>query len=176
MKLENKQLIEIVGIIAVVASLLFVGLELRQTREIAVAAQYQERSYAALDYYYEILGHDSGMSRIAERIESREWPPGFLSDQEANWLAENKAEERASRDTWAIINLFIFDNHYFQYQSGFLTEESWLSVRSRLQIFLENDVFSRYHITVRSERWRSSYVELCKDLIAENKAIGASNN
>jgi hypothetical protein len=39
--------LEIVGIFAVVASLIFVGLELRQTHLIAMAQAYQERAIAA---------------------------------------------------------------------------------------------------------------------------------
>lgn len=35
--------LQIVGIFAVVASLVFVGLQLKQTQEIAIAGQYQQR-------------------------------------------------------------------------------------------------------------------------------------
>ena len=42
-----KDAIELVGIGAVVASLIFVGLQMRQTHEIALATLYQMRSDAA---------------------------------------------------------------------------------------------------------------------------------
>lgn len=42
---------QVVGIFAVVASLIFVGLQMRQAQEIAVADQYQDRADAALTFY-----------------------------------------------------------------------------------------------------------------------------
>ena len=39
-----KDVAELVGIIAIVASLIFVGLELRQSQQIAIAGQYQDRT------------------------------------------------------------------------------------------------------------------------------------
>jgi hypothetical protein len=46
-KPEWRELVELVGIAAIVASLLFVGLQLKQSQEIAIADQYQERANAA---------------------------------------------------------------------------------------------------------------------------------
>lgn len=42
MKLENRQIVEIFGVLAVVISLIFVGLELRQSTIASRAAAYQE--------------------------------------------------------------------------------------------------------------------------------------
>ncbi len=42
---------QVVGIFAVVASLIFVGLQMIQDREIALAGQYQERSATAVEYW-----------------------------------------------------------------------------------------------------------------------------
>ena len=39
--------IQLIGIISIVASLTFVGLEMRQSQRIALVSQIQERSYAA---------------------------------------------------------------------------------------------------------------------------------
>ncbi len=42
---------QVVGIFAVVASLIFVGLQMIQDRKIALAGQYQERSAMAVEYW-----------------------------------------------------------------------------------------------------------------------------
>ena len=42
--------LQIVGIFAVVASLIFVGLQLKQTQEIAIAGQYQQRFDSVADF------------------------------------------------------------------------------------------------------------------------------
>ena len=46
-----KHVTELVGITAIVASLIFVGLQLKQSQEIAVGDQYQARADAALEFY-----------------------------------------------------------------------------------------------------------------------------
>ena len=43
---EWKDVAELVGIAAIIASLLFVGLQLKQSHEIALATQYQSRAEA----------------------------------------------------------------------------------------------------------------------------------
>ena len=40
---------QVVGIFAVVASLIFVGLQMKQAQDIAVAAQYQERTASSIE-------------------------------------------------------------------------------------------------------------------------------
>ena len=42
---------QVVGIFAVVISLLFVGYQLKQSQDIAIAGQNQERQSVAIDYY-----------------------------------------------------------------------------------------------------------------------------
>lgn len=50
MKIELRQSVEILGVIGIIASLIFVGLQLIQSQEIAIAGQYQARAEIALDY------------------------------------------------------------------------------------------------------------------------------
>ena len=96
--------VQVVGIFALVASLIFVGLQMKQTQEIALANQYQARS-----------SEFQAMSRTG--VEANwTYPPlrAFISEQ------YSAADISAVVWTWAG-----FDNHHFQFQSGFLTEESW---------------------------------------------------
>ena len=51
---------QVIGIFAVVASLLFVGLQMKQSQEIALAEQYQARADAAQAMYLSVL--ESGVS------------------------------------------------------------------------------------------------------------------
>ncbi|NIU94561.1 hypothetical protein GWN15_15620 [candidate division KSB1 bacterium] len=44
-----KEIAELIGTAAIVASLIFVGLELRQSHEIAIAAEYQERASSVIE-------------------------------------------------------------------------------------------------------------------------------
>jgi hypothetical protein len=154
-----KGVAELIGIAAIVASLLFVGLELRQSQQIAIAAQYQERIDSATKYFYESLNNDNRIERTADRLKERDWPVGFLTDSERLWLDTHDPEEWAQEEFWGLINLFVFDNYHFQYQSGFLTEEAWQSIDVRLQSIVANSLFARYNVMHRSDRWRASFVD-----------------
>ena len=56
---------ELFGIAAIVVSLIFVGLQMKQSQEIAIADQYQDRADAALNYY---LAQFQSDQMIAQRV------------------------------------------------------------------------------------------------------------
>ena len=172
-KTHWKDIAEVVGIAAIVASLVFVGLELRQSQEIAIAAQYQERSNSGTENLYNVLESESQLMASAKRLDSRGWPSGFLSDKDKMWLESHSPIEWAEANTWSQINLLIFDNYHFQYQSGFLNEEAWQSIRSRFG-FVASALFMRNQIVNHGHRWRASFVELCLEMIEEVESENSS--
>lgn len=95
---------QVVGIFALVASLIFVGMQMKQTHEIALANQFQARTAEFL-----------AMSRTGVEV-NWTYPSlrPFVTDQ------ISAADLSGAVWAWAI-----FDNHHFQYESGFLTEEAW---------------------------------------------------
>ena len=64
-----------------------------------------------------------------------------------------------------MINLYGFDNYYYQYQLGLLTEEGWLALQARLAALLNDDPIARYLIVVMEQEYRKSFVTLAKTLI-----------
>jgi hypothetical protein len=102
---------QIVGMFAIVASLIFVGLQMKQSQEIAVAAQYQTRAQTAQSMYMSL--QESGTSiRVLNKTVSEMTP------------VERDTVENVTR--WAWIH---YDNIYFQYRSGFYDEESWRGMK-----------------------------------------------
>ena len=156
-----------IGIAAIVASLIFVGLELRQSQQIALAAQYQERTAAGRQYFYESLNSQLRLEIQARDIEDWDWPAGLLSEKDRQWMDEHASTEWAEAAMWSVINLYGFDNYYYQYQSGFLSEEGWFALRERLRSMLQGDPFSRYLIVVMGDEFRESFVVLANALLAE---------
>ena len=61
---------ELIGFTAIVASLIFVGLQLKQSQAIAIAAQYQERANAAVDMYMGHIQSDTSLKVWGERLQS----------------------------------------------------------------------------------------------------------
>jgi len=95
---------QVIGIFAVVASLIFVGLQMKQDQEIALAAQYQART-------------DSTLNLFGSWIES-----GYVLPPFRNRVTESFTGQDIAQAEWQWVAL---DNHYFQYQKGFLEENAW---------------------------------------------------
>ena len=145
MKTRNlKDIAETVGIAAIIASLIFVGLQMKQSHEIALAAQYQARAEATMNL---TLAH----------MEADYLPP-------IPPLRAGLSEEVSARDINTQLWLWIaMDNHYFQYQSGFLSEESWQAQwRNTQAIYTQCEL--RFVYDWRKEGLRSEFVELLASL------------
>jgi hypothetical protein len=106
---------QVVGIFAVVASLIFVGLQMKQSQDIALAAQYQARAEAAQNMMMSM--QESGMALSAIQIPAAEMKP-----------AERHTIDNLYRWSWTQ-----YDNMHFQYVAGFLDEESWTGQKARIE-------------------------------------------
>ena len=160
---------ELIGITAIVASLVFVGLELRQQQEITLAAQYQERLRTGFDYFLQISQESIWQERMAEELRAR-FDPTDLSEPDRDLLQNGTPQDIGDWFIAAEINLLIYDNLYFQYESGFSTEESWLNQRERLRWVLERNSFARQQVKLSSSRYRPSFVAVANILIEEIEA------
>ena len=135
--------VQIIGIFALVASLIFVGLQLKQTQDIALASQYQARSEAAMNL--------------------------FLSGLEANYvpvppLRSQVTQEVPARDVVTTLWLWqSWDNLYYQYQAGFLEESSWESVLRSIKTVHANCKI-RFVYEWRKTGLRVQFVELISSL------------
>jgi hypothetical protein len=136
---------QVIGIFALVASLLFVGLQMKQSQEIALAAQYQARAEAAQNMFMTM--QESGIS-----MRSIQKP-----------LNEKTPEELAAAYNVAVWGWTQYDNHYYQYNAGFLDDEAWDGLSLRIRDLYNNcdlriawEFGRRYH--------RSSFVVYVESL------------
>ncbi len=109
-----KTVFDTAGILAIVVSLVFVGLQLRQSQEIAIAAQYQARAQAAQSMYMSL--QESGTSLVGRKRIAEMTP------------FERYTAENVNRWAWTQS-----DNLYFQYHAGFLDEESLEGMKYRVE-------------------------------------------
>ena len=165
-KLNAHDWFQAIGMASVVGSLIFVGLQLRQSQEIAIAAQYQARLDAASGHYTAILQSDAGLRVIgadllAEIASAEAAPPEFKA-----WAASQPVEELAFRAIGGTILLKSHDNVYFQYQSGFLSEEAWEALRMQLKVALDDPrTWCRAVFEKNPDVWRASYQELIREML-----------
>ena len=109
---------QIVAAVAIVASLIFVGLQVRQSDKLALAQTYQMRS----DALQAMLVHAADSKHIGPVI-SKLTELGYPEDVAA--VDQLGSEERARFRLWQIAQQTHWDNMFFQYQHGFLDDESY---------------------------------------------------
>ena len=157
--------IQIVGMSAIIASLIFVGLQLKQALDIAIAAQYQARSDSLREQFAAFLESDAAMQVIGRDLLADMQADDAFPPEIKAWAAEQPADELAFRAIGAYISLKSYDNLYFQYQSGFLSEEAWVPMRTQLQQSLDDPrTWTRGLYEGNPEIWRESFRELIRDL------------
>jgi hypothetical protein len=136
---------QVLGIFALVASLVFVGLQMKQSQEIALADQYQARAEAAQNMFLTL--QESGIS-----LRSMRKP-----------LSEKTPEELAAAYNIAAWGWTQYDNHFYQYNAGFLDDESWEGLSRRIRDLYNN---CDLRIAWESSRryYRSSFVGYVESL------------
>jgi hypothetical protein len=97
---------EIIGVAAVVVSLIFVGLELQQTTAAVRAASYQSISAATLEALQIRIEHPE----VVEALDA--WLAGTATDT-----------QRTAAEDWAYLVLRHFENIYHQTELGMVDQE-----------------------------------------------------
>ena len=167
--LSWKEITELVGFAAVVASLVFVGVELRQSRQIAIATQYQERMRTGFDFFVEMSENEVWPERTAQRLLAR-YDLTELSPKDRELLENGTPKEIADWYVHAEINLLIFDNYHLQYLSGISTDESWEAQRNRLKGTLRINTFAHQQLKIDGNRYRSSFLDVATQIVDEIEA------
>ena len=152
MKTNKKELAEILGIFAVVASLIFVGMQLHLDRKVALAEQYFNRAESVKEDYRTALLSPEYFRAIEEK-----WAlTGRTYYSDKGWEEFKNVREGTlnikSVEAMILIDrlqILGYDNLYFQYKQGLLNETSWNGLRSRLKSTMKEsemtrDIFQRH--------------------------------
>ena len=109
--------IQLIGMLGVIASLIFVGLQMRQTHQIALAAQAQARTEMLLTRHMTFL---EGRSDLGYRTFTKPF-------------SELTPEEKWARELQSSWLRDLQQNNYFQYRLGFLDEQQWRVIEARIE-------------------------------------------
>ena len=133
-----KDIAELIGIAAIVASLIFVGLQMKQSQDIALAAQYQARTDTIVNLYSENKQHAIGAELWGNLMKT--WPDDELGMSAAGEaIIRNMEPQQLAWVYYELSSQFrIHENHHYQYQAGFLDEESSRAFNSGLKAFLSS--------------------------------------
>lgn len=135
---------QVIGIFALVASLIFVGLQMRQDQEIAKATLYQMRSDSA---------RELGMA-VLENPELRE----VIFRSMTNGTQDLSPNDLMLMDFNCQTILGHFENSHHLFQLGFLSAEQWAADQQQIAQFVTN--MCQHAWTERQRAtYRPSFVE-----------------
>jgi hypothetical protein len=138
--------------------LIFVGLEIRQSREIAESAAYQARADASM------------MVRTAP-LESPELLSAFTKIL-AGRHEELEPNESTASALYYLTNMIYLESVHYQYINGFITEEQWQSNIGDIEFLMSTPAFRAFWDQQIGD-WRASFVQTVEDVIHE--VDGGSN-
>ncbi len=103
--------LQVIGMFGLIASLIFVGMQIRQDRQIALSSIYQARSDASVEYAMSVTNSPEVLNAIAK-------------------IYSNKSDELTLQEAVALeyllgANMTMFENNHQQYLAGFLSQEHW---------------------------------------------------
>jgi len=145
--------LQIVGLFGVISSLIFVGLQLRQTQAIALSETYYNRTATSIDAGVGILSSPEALSGIAKIYRNE---PNQLTMPEAVALE------------YLIANsLTTLENNHLQYQAGFLSQEHWDKNLKELECTLTVPLFRD---VATSWSFRASFAAVIAETVKEMPA------
>jgi len=108
-KIDFQDLIQIAAMLGIIASLIFVGLELRQSQRIALATQAQERAAMLMDRANAWLEAGLDFQSIH-----------FEQNYDATISESMTAMRTSAHQSW-----FLYENDYEQYSLGLMNDGTW---------------------------------------------------
>jgi hypothetical protein len=146
--------LQIAGMIGIIASLIFVGLQLKQSQDIAIAGQYAERASESTENWRFVAEHPVLLSNIGrehrEHLKGTNYYDDEYTDQQIGVLYAHARNVIAS-----------WDNNYYQYVSGFMTEEAWSMYANRVRRGCSQNGTMGAVVRNHPELLRRSFVEIC---------------
>ncbi len=159
--------LEIVGIFAVVASLIFVGMQLLLDRKVALAEQYSSRAESAKADRRSSLESQDYMQYIEDTWALGDRPSYWNEDWEvAKRLDDGTLNVKGVYAEIMLIQLDIigYDSVYFQYQQGLLDKDMWSQLRAGMKRVMARDELTR---TVYERHARSTIRPVVEELLRE---------
>ena len=119
--------LQIVGLFGVIGSLVFVGLQLRQTQAIALSQTYQNRTASTIDMNVGVMNSPAALSGVAKIYKNQ---------------FDDLTMPEAVALEYLIGNLLtLLENNQLQYQAGFLSQEHWDKSLDELKCLLTVPLF-----------------------------------
>ena len=145
--------LQIVGMAGIIGSLIFVGLQLKQSQDIAVSNQYQARLDSVLAAKGNMLQSDAfiAVMRKVERGESLGSVDFSILDLAVSQMFDN------------------WESNHFQYVNGYVDEEHWQANVREIDQLLDGFYVSEYW-EKNHQSYRGSFAVVVNSLIENRNA------
>jgi hypothetical protein len=168
MKINNKVLMELIGVLTVTASLVFVGIQLMFDRKVAIADQYFNRTESVKEDRRTLL-----LSPVFFHDVEKMWA---LGEKPPHWNDEWEVAKQVNDGTRSIagvqhrilelqLAIIGYDNIYFQYQQGLIGESSWQHFREQIKRAIKRD--SELTRTIYLKHARSTLLPIVQEILLE---------
>ncbi len=127
---------------------------MKQSQEIAIATQYQERANTAIEIHVGRQQNEIVSRRIGQGLIDRFGLPSSFDE-------DTSAEEFGIVISDARTIVLMYDNLHFQYENGFLSEESWQGHENALCDLVNRPKYL-YIFENMGQNFRPSFINLCK--------------
>jgi len=144
---------QVIGIFAVVASLIFVGLQMRQDRQIALSAATQARTDTTVQSIGATAANPYYMSAV-DKIARGDIESLLPSEKHSVFLVNTAA-------------LFNFENVHYQYLNGYVPDERWVGTRQSLKALLKSPFGPRQLYESNRTAWRESFQEVVNTVLIQ---------
>jgi hypothetical protein len=146
--------LQVIGLFGVIASLMFVGLQMQQDREVAILAAYQARTDLTVESIVSWMDNENfRTANLNARMP--EAGPASLTPEERQLVMMQAAAQ-----------MYMTENVFFQYESGYLPEDHWQKSRAVLKGSLRRWPL-RLVYEEDPEDWRPSFGVLIDEILAE---------
>jgi len=154
---------QVVGIFALVASLIFVGLQIRQEHQIARVQIYQERSSAATEAF---IAAASSPDAMAALIKSAFADPNQEMEF-GGWAGPITAQDMVLGSMQVNAFMTLLDNSHYQFQEGYLPLGHWESVREAVKGAAKTFPFFLFRMKASLNERRPEFRKELEKIIAE---------
>ena len=142
--------LQIVGLFGVIGSLIFVGIQLRQTQDIALSETYQNRTMANIDMNVGALSSPEFLSAVSKVY--------------LNKIDELTMPEAVALDWYMGTNLTLIENNHLQFRAGYLSQEHWQRNLDELECILTYPLFREI---ATAWNFRESFNNVLSDVMQE---------
>ena len=155
---ELNDWLQVFGLFGVLGGLIFVGLQLKQSQEIAIASQYSDRASDSQEYWHWIGEQPFLVERLGRTHRQH---LRLLSDFRDDWTDEEVGLAYVSGRAF----LTNWENNYYQYESGFMTEDGWLAWSNRIRNACTSEGHvARLILSNHQDLYVPGFVEFCASM------------